>query len=139
MEKMKCPVCGAEDLGDPSHGMCNRCWWYLAPDGCGVDFGYLMYRIKTYSDGVRRMEIRPRGFWSESIKVSEERENFSDLDSEIKVDISWSCGGVDGTLNPVDTAISFRDAMGFAIDTAIGWRNLRKKEAEQDRLNDKKD
>lgn len=131
-EKTKCPVCGDMNKIDEFKKMCDRCFWFLSPASGGKDFGDFMYRIRASSyDDLRTMEIRPRGFWNESIKVYEEKifSASNDKKDKISIDINWSCGGQDGTLTSLESAKKFHKALFFAIDTAGAWEKENNKKA----------
>jgi len=127
---IKCPVCGDEcKEGDFSlskdicNSMFNRCFWYLSPDAGGKDYGNFMARERRLGySGLRTMEIRPRGFWCDSIKIDENFSIFADFKSKINVEIHWSGGGRDGSVDSIQTAVNFGVALKHAVLVAEVWK-----------------
>jgi len=134
--KVTCPVCGATEKEKdykPEIGMCSRCWWYLAPEAGGTDHGLFMLRIQIRDDqdGRRMAEIRPRGFWSGTIEVSEDIQHSynpetKEVEKNWNVRVSWGSGGTDGTVDDIRAAENFTRAMDHAVMLAKIWKMERK-------------
>jgi hypothetical protein len=137
--RVTCSVCGdteKESSYEKDHGMCSRCWWFLAPEAGGVDHGLFMIRVRTKDDHGRRMaEIRPRGFWSGTIEVHEDIQHSYNgetkmVDKSWDFRVTWGCGGMNGTLDAIQTAENFVRAMDHAVMLAKTWKMERQERKE---------
>lgn len=127
--KTRCPVCGSMEIVEEGKDMCIRCFWYLSPNIKGIDYGNFMTKEHVFSDECRMMEIRPRGFWSDAIKIHEDINIFrkNDWEEKISIHLNWSSGGTDGTLDDIKCALNFADALKHAIVIAETWKNERER------------
>lgn len=137
--RVTCPVCGdteKESSYEKDHGMCSRCWWFLAPEAGGTDHGLFMIRIRTKNDEGRRMaEIRPRGFWSGTIEVHEDIQHTynhetREAERNWNMRVTWGCGGTDGTVDDIRAAENFTRAMDHAVMLAKIWKMERQERKE---------
>ena len=131
-EKVTCPVCKAEvkvssmydDIG--GRRMCGHCSGYLAPERGGSDFGFFMTRIEKRDsvDGERRAFYRPRGYWSDAIEVTERKqpEWGATMSFRWEVDVRWGSGGHDGSIDDLEAAEMFQNALAHAILIAKTWK-----------------
>ena len=144
--RVTCPVCGDTEKAssyNAKNGMCSRCWEYLSPEAGGTDHGVFMVRIRTRDErnGRRMAEIRPRGFWSAQIEVNERVDHSydpetKDINKTWKVEVSWGCGGTDGTRDEIvpgqfqSYAENFANAMDHAVMLAKIWKMERQERKE---------
>jgi ribosomal protein L37E len=130
--RVTCPVCGdteKESSYEKDHGMCSRCWWFLAPEAGGRDHGLFMIRVRVKEEesGRRMAEIRPRGFWSGTIEVHEDIQHTYNHETQAaeknwNMRVTWGCGGTDGTVDDIQAAENFTRAMDHAVMLAKIWK-----------------
>jgi len=102
--------------------MCYRCWAFLAPEVGGTDDGVLMEKIRVDSEGCRRLQIRPRGFWGEIVEVNERVKFWGNPEGTWTVNVTWGSGGTDGTLDELRSARNFAIAVNHAVQVAMRWK-----------------
>lgn len=131
--KVPCPVCKAEERESeykPELGMCWKCYSFLAPERGGKDHGLFMVvtEEEAGTGNIRLARIRPRGFWSDVVEVRERR-NFWDAKpgepAKYDMDVRWSTGGTDGTVDSIRAAENFARALDHAIMLAKIWKTER--------------
>ena len=128
--KIACPVCQAQtklsNLNTEGNAMCNFCANFLRnPNVDGTDHGTFMTAIEVDDSPsmFRTLHARPRGFWSDVIMVRERQNTWN---KTITVDVTWSMGGQDGSLDGLTAAVNFAGALNHAVEVARKWQAERK-------------
>lgn len=83
-------------------------------------------KVETHiTEHQKSARIKPKGFWSDMVRVSQTT-SFRDGAWE-DPEISWSCGGTDGTLSNLEATQYFINALVRAQEIAKEWAVSAKK------------
>ena len=113
--------------------MCSRCWEYLAPEAWrngprslhGADSGRGRQEWKAYARRSGRADFgRVQIEVNEDVSTTLDSET-KDINKTWKVEVSWGCGGTDGTRDeivPGQSAENFANAIDHAVMLAKIWK-----------------
>ncbi len=78
---------------------------------------------KDASDDDRIARLKPKGFWIDTITVSQFKSACWPDDARKwgTPEIRWSSGGRDGTLSDIEETKNFIEALGYAIEIYTEW------------------